>query len=365
MKYKKDRPISGFTIFSLVFTLISVVLVEISKRCVAAADFLNSTLCFGIRRALAAFSSLFPISFYEIVLLSAPLIVIAVIVLAVRVFKRGYGRLRFFINILALILFFYAGNLIVLGISYNTTTVDKEMDIPIVTVNAENLAETMIALRDEVNSIAPTIKYNDDGASDPCYTMDEISDKICKAYSDFSAEYGFVPDFSSRAKAVGSVGSIVMSYLGITGIYFYPTGESNVNMAYPAYDVVFTTAHELSHQRGVLRENEANFMAYIILSRSEDSYLRYSAALNMYSYIASALYRTDSELYFEIASGLCDEAKGDLRATSDVSEKYGDTFISDISSKINDLFLKSHGTAGVVTYGRVVTLTVSYFESKK
>ncbi len=364
MNNNKDKVVSGFTAFSLTFTIMAILLVEISKRSVAAADFLNGTLCFYIRRSLAFISGLLPVSFYDIILLSSPIIAAAVITLTVMVFRRGCARVRFILNILSVILLFYAGNLITLGISYNTTSVDREMNFPIAEVTAENLARTMTELRDEVNSLAPAVRYNSDGVSDPGYTMDEISEKICKAYSDFSAEYGFVPDFASRAKAVSKPGSVVMSYLGITGIYFYPTGESNVNMLYPAYDVVFTTAHELSHQRGILRENEANFMAYIICSRSEDSYLRYSAALNMYSYIASALYYTDKNMYYDIAEGLSNEARGDLRASSEVSAKYGDTFISDISSFINDLFLKSHGTAGVVTYGRVVTLTVSYFEHK-
>ncbi len=365
MKEKIKYIFSPFAVFSIVFTSAAFILTEISKRNVVFADFLNSTLSYGVRRALLFVSSIFPFSIYEAVLFSSPVIVLLVVILAVRRLKKGYGVGRFTVNLISVLLLLYAGNLITLGISYNTTTVDKEMGIPVTKVTAENLAETMISLRDEVNSLAPLINYNESGASDPGYTIKEISEKISESYSDFSREYGFVPDFYSEAKAVSHAGSIIMSYLGITGIYFYPTGESNVNMAYPTYDVVFTTAHELSHQRGVLRENEANFMAYIICSRSEDIYLRYSAALNMYSYIASALYSTDADKYYEIASGLCNEARGDLVATSEVSLKYGDTFVADISEFINDLFLKSHGTAGVVTYGRVVTLTVSYFENQK
>ena len=338
------------------------ILVFVSRVSVDAADFLNSTVCFYFRRVLAAISDIFPFSVFALLVMLSPIAVGLAVYFGIKAARRGKG-INYLINCVSVILIVYAGDLLCLGISYNTTTVDREMDIPIVEVNAENLASTMIALRDEINSLAPYINY-ENGVSSPDYSMDEISERICAAYSDFSREYGFVPDFDSRAKDLGPV-SYIMSYLGITGIYTYFTGESNVNTCYPDCDTVFTAAHELSHQRGVLRENEANFMAYIICSRSEDIYLRYSAALNLYSYVASALYRTDSNLYYEIVKELCDGASADILASNAVSKRYGDTILRDISSFINDLFLKSHGTDGVVTYGRVVTLAVSYFEMNK
>ena len=361
---ENEKILSGFAAVSLALTAISLLLLDISRASVSAADFINSTVSFGYRRAMAALSDLFPFSLFELLIFLLPLIVAVVVILAIRAFKRGKGRARFVINFISIILLFYAANVIALSVSYNTTTVDKKMGFEITKVNAENLAETMIALRDEVNSLAPKISFNDEGISDPGYTMDEISSKICDSYSKVSREYGFVPDFHSRAKGVGPF-SVVMSYLNITGIYTYFTGEANVNTCYPTYDMVFTTAHELSHQRGVLRENEANFMAYIVCSSSDDVYLRYSAALNMYQYIASALYRTDKDLYYSIVSGLDERANRDILKSNEVYRKYGDTFIADISEFFNDLFLKSNGTDGVVTYGRVVTLAVSYFSSQK
>ena len=353
---------SLFSIISVCVTLLCALLVILSRASVEVADFLNSTVCFWIRRALALVSDIFPFSIFALLVILSPIAVCAVVYFGIKAVKCGKG-VRYLVNFIAALLLVYGGNLLCLGISYNTTTVDREMDIPIVEVNADNLASAMIALRDEVNSLVPYINY-EGGVSSPGYTMDEISEKICESYSEFSKEYGFVPDFNSRAKNVGVV-SHLMSYLGITGIYTYFTGEANVNTCYPMYDTVFTAAHELSHQRGVLRENEANFMAYLICSRSDDVYLRYSAALNLYSYVASALYRTDRDRYYEIVKELCDEASGDIYASNAVSKKYGDTILRDISDFVNDLFLKSHGTDGVVTYGRVVTLGVSYFEMKK
>lgn len=363
MRYTKSKysAFSPFAIVTFIIAFLSFGLLYASRKWTAVADFMNDTLCFGYRRAMAAFADLFGFSLFEILVFLIPIFLAIVIILAVRVFRSGVGRMRFILNLLSVVLLFYSGHIIALGISYNTTTVDKEMGFETVKVAEENLADTMILLRDEVNSLVEYIEFSEDGSSVSGYSMDEISDLICKSYAEISDEYGFVPDFKSRAKAVGPF-SIGMSYLGITGIYTYFTGESNVNMTYPDYDVVFTAAHELSHQRGILRENEANFMAYLVCSRSEDVYLRYSAALNMYQYVGSALYRTNKDLYYEIAHDLDKRAKGDIYVSNSVTQKYGDTILNDISDFANDLFLKSNGTAGIVTYGRVVILAVSYLQ---
>ncbi|MBO5316551.1 MAG: DUF3810 domain-containing protein [Clostridia bacterium] len=358
------KPVSLFAKISLVVFVIALALLYFCRRFTDFADLMNKTVAFALRRVMAAFGDLFPFSLFELLVFLSPIILISVIVLAVRVFKRGEGRVRFVLNFLSAVLLVYSLSVLMMSLSYNTTTVDKEIGFEVVEVTEDNLAASMEALRDEVNTLVNYVPVSSEGITDPGYSMDEISESICKSYSEISKQYGFVPDFNSRAKGLGPW-SYGMSYLGISGIYTFFTGESNVNMLYPAYDVVFTAAHELSHQRGILRENEANFMAYFVCSRSDDLYLRYSAALNMYQYIASALYRTNKERYNEIASGLDKRAIADIYYSSEVSQKYGDTFLEAISEFFNDLFLKSNGTDGVITYGRVVTLAVSYLESQK
>ena len=48
--------------------------------------------------------------------------------------------------------------------------------------------------------------------------------------------------------------------MGFTGVYFPFTGEANVNVDAPACLVPATIAHEMSHQRMVFSELEANFV---------------------------------------------------------------------------------------------------------
>lgn len=362
MRRKFKKPISVFAVVSLLVYLLSFILVRLARGSYKIADTLNDTLCHHFRRLMAAFGGIFPFSLYEVIMLSVPILAVVVIILAVKRFRSGFGRLRFIFNLAAIALLLTAGHNLSLGIGYNTTPIDKKMGLDTVEVTEERLVHILVSLRDEINLLSAEISYVD-GSSVPDCTFEEISEKICDSYEAFEKEYGFPKSFDSTAKRV-YFGNL-MSYMGITGIYTYYTGDANVNSAYPMYDMTFTAAHELAHQRGISRENEASFMAYLVNSRSDDPYLRYSAALSMYEYIGNALYRTNKQLYREINSELSPLAKSDISASYQVSRKYGDTFINDISTFVNDLFLKSNGTAGVVTYGRVVTLTVAYYESLK
>ena len=351
------KRISIFTSISIAVFSLTTLLLMIARADRAAADFLDLNISTPFRRAMASVGELTRVSMFEMLVLLLPVIAVAVIALSIRVFSRGYGRTRFVLHIVSIALLLYSGNTLALGISYNTTPIDSRMGLTRTEINADTLRDAMEDLCLEINSLSDEICYSD-GQSHSGYDLGELSDRICESYSDFSDEYSYPISFVSHVKGVDALH--FMSYLGLTGIYTYYTGESNVNTDYPDYTVTFTSAHELAHQRGILRENEANFMAYLICSRSDDPYLRYSAALNMLGYVGNALYRTDRNAYYEVLSTLDSRALDDMRAASRVSAEYADTFIADISDFVNDLFLKSNGTDGIVTYGRVVTLYMSY-----
>ncbi len=334
----------------------------VSRRSVAFADAVNSTVSQWLRRAMAGLTSEIPISIFEIVIALIPVFLAVIIIAAVRRSRRRQGRVRLLSTIAAIALIFWSGNAMALGVAYNTTPLAVKLGIPETDATEDDLVAAIGYLAHEVNTLAPVVDTDGTLGMDSLYSMQEISEKICISYKKIAAEYGYPDTFDSNAKPVYF--SNVMSYFALTGIYTYYTGEANVNVVYPDYNVIFTTAHELSHQRGILRENEANFMAYLVNSASDDPYLRYSAALNMLEYIATSLYRTSPERYFEAIEDLCDTARADINASNAVSRRYGDTLFSDLSRFVNDLFLKSNGTPGVVSYGMVTELAIDYLKSE-
>ena len=361
MKMKKVK-ISFFARLSLLIFIAVMVMYLAATLSPTAADIINSGISQQFRRIMASFGDIFPFSLFEFLLLLSPFLVLLVILRAIKRFQSGKA-VSFIINLLAVVLIIFSGHTLALGIGYKTTPIDEKMSLPESEVTVENLSSLLTALRDEVNSLAETLPRDNGGVFTSSYSFDELSDKISYSYDRLAEQYDMPLGFESTAKSVYF--SRVMSYLRIGGIYTYVTGEANVNTEYPSYDTIFTAAHEMSHQRGVLREDEANFMAYLITSNSAEPELRYSAALNLYSYVASALYKTNAERYREIASSLSPLAKADIQRSSAITQKYGDTIIGDLSERVNDFYLTSNGTDGTISYSQVVRLAVSYFEMKK
>ena len=192
------------------------------------------------------------------------------------------------------------------------------------------------------------------------YTVEQMSDELVATYNEASEEYPFLQKMTSRVKPV--MLSEAMSYTHITGVYSFFTGEANINVAFPDYTIPFTAAHELAHQRGIAREDEANFVAFLICTRSDDAYIRYSGYLNMYEYVASALARADRKLYAKVSAALCLEVNHEMTAYSLFFEKYRDSTASTVSEAVNNTYLTLQGTEGTASYGMVVDLAVAYYK---
>ena len=359
MQDRKKRFISGYACICIFIFLIVGMTYVMSELSVSFADYINGNQAHHFRRFMAGISNAFDFSLFEALVFCIPIIVFLVIYRGMVAFQKGRG-IRYIINLVATVLLIYSGHLLALGVGYRATDISEKMELPDVKVNEDKLTKVMTILIEEINGIADNLPRDENGVFEPGYSFEQISKEVSDSYGKLSCEYGLNENFDSRAK--GFSNGAILSYLGITGIYTYYTGEANVNTSYPAYVRIFTTAHEMCHQRGILRENDANFVAYLITCTSDDEALRYSGALNMYSYFASALYKTNKETYYSLAETLCDSAKTDIRASNAVYEKYGDTIFEKISDMINNLYLKSNGTEGIISYSKVVELVVAYYQ---
>lgn len=357
--YRKLSTASKIIYLSLIPTAIVYVIARLSP---AFADAFNRYISQPLRWLYAKITNPLPFSFAEGLLLLLPVLLGFLLWHAVR--KRTATRRHVLIyaaeilSIAALLLVIFVWNF---GVGYYTAPLNSEdkLNLERADVSAQQLYETALILVDEVNAHAEQVAYRYDDFSVMPYTHTEMNRKLMAAYEDFCAEYDFMATFGSRVKPV--MLSEAMSYTHITGVYSYFTGEANLNIVFPDYSLPYTAAHELAHQRGIARENEANFIAFLVCIRSDDPYLRYSGYLNLYEYVASALYRADPELYNDARSRLATSVRQELRAYSDFFDKYRDSTVSEVSGAINNSYLQLQGTEGTRSYGLVVDLAVAYY----
>lgn len=157
--------------------------------------------------------------------------------------------------------------------------------------------------------------------------------------------------------------SRVMSAMDVTGLYFPFTGESSLNMDFPAATFPFTVAHELAHRRGIASEQQCNFLGVLAAVRSDDPAYQYSGWLTGFIHLSNALYTASPEDWYEIRINLPAEVEADLRAANDYWARYENKPVSNASGKAYDAMLKSYGDElGMQSYGAVVDLLVAYFQ---
>ena len=326
------------------------------------SDFFNRHISSVFRAVLAHLTSWIPFSLAEFGLILIPMWVFLITRLILKKFGNTFKELISGILCICSILgVVFSSFTLGFAPAYRGTTLDRKLGLERCDVSAQELYDTAVILADLVKEESKNIAYGEDGFSIMPYNYTEMSDKLITAYGSACDKYSFVQRLNSRIKPV--ILSEPMSYTHITGVYTFFTGEANINVAFPDYTVPFTAAHELSHQRGIARENEANFMAFLVSIESDDSYIRYCAYLNMYEYVLSALASADSTLYIQAYSKLPAHVKGELAAYSAFYDKYRDSAVSEVSGAVNDTFLKIHGTEGTKSYGMVVDLAVAYFKN--
>ena len=352
-------------IAKLVFILLvlSILVYILAVNNVYVADFINETVSVAFRYILAYATYIFPFSVFETLLILLPAIIVLLAVIFVKAGAKARTRRRVLLSLFTVVSLIITSYIFTLGVGYRTSTFSQKTGIEDrKNITAEELYETTLTVRDELSALAPLVEERS-GESIMPYSFDELNQLIVSAYDAMNDEYGLLTNFTSRAKPVYF--STVMSDLRIGGIYSFFTGEANVNMEYPDYNLPYTVAHELAHQRGICRENEANFVAFLVCIASDDVYIRYSGYLNLYEYLASALYRADKDLYYDVLAGVPDIAKKDIVASNAVYNAHKDIWLGEWNDKANDAYLKLNGTQGNVTYGYVVRLAVGYYQNEK
>lgn len=343
------------------FTALSVILYIIGKLSPAFADFFNRYISAAVRATTATLTGWIPFSLAETLLLFLPVILVSLIVYAIRCRCDTWRTVFVYVGeVLAIVAVLISLFIWSFGMAYLGTKLEEKLDLDRRDVSVEELADTLSILIEHLNAEAEEIDYRYHDFSVMPYSLSELNDKLLAAYTAVDDELTFLQTLHSRLKPV--INSELMSQAHITGIYTYFTGEANLNMVFPDYTLPFTAAHELAHQRGIAREDEANFVAFLVCISSDDPYIRYSGYLNMYEYVASALSGADSATYKQLLSTLDKRVYYEEVAYSEFYAKYRHSKVSTVSGAVNDTYLKLQGTPGAQSYGMVIDLAVAYYK---
>ena len=359
---KLRRYVPTVSIWTFVLTLVCVGIHLLAKSIPAFADFMNFNVNHVFRGFLAYLTGWIPFSLAEGLILSIPVIAVVLGFLCVRVAKKSWRHvIRYVTGILSIVCYFYISFVLTYGLGYVSTPVEDVLDIDRTDVSAVELQNTAMVLTEQINDLVGEVDFAFGGLSNMPYSLNRMSAKLSDAYESFCEKYTYVNTFRSRVKPI--VLSEPLTYTHLSGIYSYMTGESNLNVNYPDFILPYTAAHEMAHQRGFAREDEANFIAFLVCMESDDPYIRYSGLMEVYSYVTNALYGADPNMYYYVRSGLDSRVSYEKNAYSIFFDKYRESVAATTTDKINDAYLQIQGTVGTKSYGMVVDLVVAYYRS--
>ena len=367
IELEKEEPVKPrrlplvFFIFYGFFAL-SLVLFLVALFQTPFADGLNRTYSAAVRGTLAHLTSWIPFSLGEYLLLLSPLILGILIALGVKKYASSWRTVgRYCVCLFSVLALIGGIFLSAFAPAYHTTTLDVRLGLDKQEVSVDELYLTADYLILFAEQESAQVSYGTDGFSTMPYSHKEMNDKLLASYASLSEEYDFLPKLKSRVKPV--MLSKAMSYTHTTGIYSFFTGEANLNVDFPDYTLPFTAAHELAHQRGIAREDEANFLAFLVCIRSDDAYIRYCGYRNMLDYVLPALYEASPNDYAAVMSYAPRHIRREMLAYTLFFEEYRDSVASNVSESVNNAYLTMQGTEGTKSYGMVVDLAVAYYRT--
>ena len=321
-----------------------------------SADFVRP-----LHRRLSVLTDRVPFSIAELlILLAAAFVLFQLGRTVLRLIREG-ERLRtlglFVMSVGSLVLAVYAGFCILWGVFYYGDDFVTRAGFETRPISSEELETVTAYFAKLANRYSAEVPRDAEGvcASD----RKAVLQKSRTVYREAERRCGELAGPPVAAKPFFF--SRLLSLTDFSGFFFPFTAEANVNTDMPACDLAATVAHELSHQRGVAKEQEANFTAVLACLDYGDPDYCYSACLLAYTHLGNALAGADSAAWEEIFDGLDENVVRDLLSRRAYWAQF-DTPAQTVSNTVYEGFLHSYDqTLGLKSYGACVDLLVNYY----
>ncbi len=287
-----------------------------------------------------------------------------IFIVAIRYIILNWKRIKafpwsFVRNVFVVLAVFYFTFNLLWGLNYYRQPIAERFDIrdSITSQEVVDLAEELI---EKTNSIHFQITRDTAQMVQVPYDRNEIFTKTIEGYREIEKELPFLKYRHPSLKK--SMFSILDSYMGIGG-YLNPfTNEAQVNALTPVFRFPVVSGHEVGHQVGYSKENETNFIGYLVTSKNKDIYFQYAASAYALSHCLSAIRRGDEEKFQELFSKINFGVQENYRELYEFNIRYANPF-EPIFKSIFDTFLKANQQVeGVRSYGKIVELMVGYHE---
>lgn len=354
---------------SLVLAAASAVLGACARMVPGFAHTYSITVYPVLVNTIGRFSSIFPFSLSEAGLYLAAVFCILNLLFLIKKPLAALSRLFF---LACLLLFLYTAGC---GINYYRTPFSYEAGMVMEQSSTGELYSLCLFLTEQINSTLTETDHSGDALKGlyPGQTEDtplpsaamlrELGMEGVKSMKGLGTAYPQLSGYYPYPKPL--MNPRLLSIQQLCGIYSPFTIEANYNREMPYYNIPHTICHELSHLKGFMREDEANFIGYLACIGSDSPDFRYSGYLTGWVYAGNALAKADLEAYYGLYGRLAPEAARDLAWNNQFWDRF-DGKVAEASTQLNDRYLKANNQEdGVRSYGRMVDLMLAYYRDSQ
>lgn len=264
--------------------------------------------------ALRSVSSLIPIPLGDLLyLILIGFIVYQIILLIRKAFKKRLqrqDRVLIPISLASFFLVLYIAFKLLWGLNYARPPINKLLGISDKKYSNKELIALAEFLIKNINHIQ-TLRDANPVIKTRRYSVEELQRVASATYAGLAKTNGF---FLYRQPVVKNVlNTWLITKIGLEGYYSPISGEANLNMRIPAPNLPFVTCHEIAHQLGVGREDEANLVGYICATHSSDLNFKYSGYYAVLKNVLFELRIKEPERYQDVVNFLNPGTKADYK----------------------------------------------------
>jgi hypothetical protein len=240
------------------------------------------------------------------------------------------------------------------GINYNRKGISAQLGLKLSKYSVVELKDLNDILLKKANASKTVLLGN---PSDLKRNKD-VFNKAQVAYIELNKQYAFLNYQPASIKS--SIWGWAGNYLGFMGYYNPFTGEGQVNTTIPKFLQPYTSCHEVAHQLGYAKENEANFVGYLAASSSKDPAFQYSVYLDLFLYANRNLYFADSAAARTYANELLPGIKEDLKEWRRFNERHKNPIEPIIRWGYGIYLENNQQPSGMLSYDEVTGFLIAY-----
>jgi uncharacterized protein DUF3810 len=273
------------------------------------------------------------------------------------IFKRKFNRQYFLTGLKQIIffaLFIYVFFYLFWGLNYSRRSIAEKLELQMSKYSQQDLDTLTSVLEEKLNYYADLVTSQ----RDSFYKKKNLFRESQEAFKIAAGQYSFLKYQPRSIKP--SLFSYAGNILGFQGYYNPFSGEGQVNTTVPVFIQPFVTCHEIGHQVGFGKENEANFAGFLACRLHPSPVFRYSVYFDMFNYAINELAHTDTARARQYLEKLHPQIKRDREELRIFFKKYKNPVEPIIMWGYNQYLIANNQPSGKRTYSEVIGFLIAY-----